>query len=292
MIVNKNEDAVTRLFNNLLRVNGTKEIPLDIDELVKLSKLLPEESVFSKSLNVELSHIGTSRKLFDANNPVNKAIINQYKTGAYKWTDFSEPQQLAILKQSGGVIGDNAASNITTMAQADRLRRTLDDTINAIRKGGSSAEKTQLTEMINIRDNVVDVINKKTGGKYKEASNAYKELLRVGDNINNALGKQGTGFSPTQRGVSFSKRIESIVKADPENADLLGATREFMGKINSQIQLAEDLGLDTVSTELRNGIEQMQKALIQKNDYTKINKIFEDINKKSCWKKINLAVQN
>ena len=270
------EETIQQLYTSVLKTNGDDPVALNTVKMIQQLDAIPMDDGLKQTLKnvIEESTGGVSIP-----KEIQETIVRMKKEGF--------PQN--IIDQTIAKASKNLPTTVgtpkVTVAIADNIKRTMDDVIGSVARG-DKAGKTQLDKLIKLKDSLINTIDDATkgtkeitGATYKELSDHYSEYLRVGSNIDSALGKVGTGLFPEQRGASILSKLAQATKNLPPEKNVLDVSREFLGKLNSQANLLDDIDMPVAANALRKNITKLTNNLLKQSDYKAIEKVFTEINK-------------
>lgn len=165
------------------------------------------------------------------------------------------------------------------------LKLKLDDTIYMLKNGRDKVAKRIIGDLGEFRDGIAERLGKYSDGVYTELSENYKRLLEVEKNIDNALGKTSSGAVQGVRGKTLSDLFtKETIRKLPADYDILAETTGRLGKINSQINLLENIGTDETinsANKMRKGLKDLYSSVIKKINYEDMATTYKKINLKS-----------
>jgi hypothetical protein len=143
---------------------------------------------------------------------------------------------------------------------------------------------------MDVQDEVIESISKATNGVYDDLSKNYRRMFEVEKNIDNALGAVGTGAISGVRGKEIKNTLLNSLKNMNQNDDMFQVADGFLGKINSQINLLDDIGLFNPAQKIRTGLIDLSENLLKESDYKKIDKVLKEINSNvAVGEKVNVG---
>jgi hypothetical protein len=165
------------------------------------------------------------------------------------------------------------------------LKLKLDDTISMIKNGKDKVSKRVIGNLGEFRDGIAERLGKYSNGIYSELSGNYKRLLEVEKNIDNALGKTSSGAIAGIRGRTIEDLFtKENIKKLPKDYDILSETTGRIGRINSQINLLENIGTDETinsANKMREGLQNLYSSVIKKINYEDMATTYKKINLKA-----------
>jgi len=264
-------------WEDMVKLKGAKTpVAFDIDKLVK--KL--------RAGNVGKEETDMVKRLFYkvVSQPDQKEIIEGVMA-AYK---FSAEEAIEFATKAGMIKPPAMVKKKVTLDMAHKAKLMVDNIINN-KTSGSAVKRINLDQIITAKNNLVDDIDKAVGGGYRKLAKNYSRYFQVERNINEALGRVGSGATEELRGKSIRELMETSMKElTPEQ--LLEQQRGFVGKLNSQINLLSDIGLEDEAVRMSDDLLKLGKNLYKESDYKKIKSIFESLNKDLKLKdKLNIS---
>jgi hypothetical protein len=165
------------------------------------------------------------------------------------------------------------------------LKLKLDDTISMLKSGKDKVAKRVIGNLGEFRDGISERLGKYSNGIYSELSENYKRLLEVEKNIDNALGKTSSGAVSGVRGRTIEDLFtKENIKKLPKDYDVLSETTGRIGRINSQINLLENIGTDETinsANKMREGLQNLYSSTIKKINYEDMFNTYKKINLKA-----------
>jgi hypothetical protein len=251
-------------FQNILKVNGDKQLRLPENLITQIDELTIDNSI--KDMLKQTIARNTGGQV------VPKEILQ-----ALQQQGITEPK---LLQNALSQLGFNQQSSDvlqTTVSKADDIKRGFDDIIGMM-STGKKVNKKFLQEVMDIQDNIITSISKATDDNYIKLSANWRRMMQVDKNINKALGAIGTGATETVRGGEFLKSMTSAVKNIKEADNIFAPTEGFLGRLNSQINLLNNIGMHDVAISTKKGLSELTESIMKKSDYEKTEKILKSIN--------------